>query len=71
MCRALPATAFESLIDVDEHLRVGDAGPRLVLKEDPLRCQALPHMMTAQWDTLELLMEQQAAGYPEHFTLTK
>ena len=41
------------------------------LKEDPLRCQALPHMMTAQWDTLELLMEQQAAGYPEHFSLTK
>jgi hypothetical protein len=41
------------------------------LKEDPLRCQALPHMMTSQWDTLELLMEQQAAGYPEHFSLIK
>ncbi len=39
----------------------------LVLKEDPLRYQALPHMMTAQWDTLELLMEEQAAGYPRAF----
>ena len=29
----------------------------LVLKEDPLRCQALPHMMLAQWDLLELLMD--------------
>ena len=32
---------------------------------------SLPHMMTAQWDTLELIMEQQAAGYPEHFSLTR
>ena len=43
----------------------------MVLKEDPLRCQALPHMMAAQWDVLELLMEHQAQDYPEHFTLTK
>jgi len=43
----------------------------LVLAEDPLRCQSLPHMTLAGWDLLELLMEQQALGYPEHFTLTR
>jgi hypothetical protein len=64
-------TVFESLIDVDEHYISEMADRAMVLKEDPLRYQALPHMMQAQWDTLELLMEEQAAGYPEHFTLTK
>lgn len=69
--KGAPGTAFESLIDVDEHY-ISEMNDRAkVLKEDPLRCQALPHMMTAQWDTLELLMEQQAAGYPEHFSLTR
>jgi dimethylamine monooxygenase subunit A len=64
-------TVFESLIDVDEHYVSEMADRAMVLKEDPLRYQALPHMMQAQWDTLELLMEQQAAGYPEHFSLTR
>ena len=64
-------TIYESLIDVDEHYVAEMHDRALVLKEDPLRYQALPHMMSAQWDTLELLMEEQAAGYPEHFTLTK
>lgn len=64
-------TIYESLIDVDEHYVAEMADRALVLKEDPLRYQALPHMMQAQWDVLELLMEQQAAGYPEHFSLTR
>ena len=63
--------AFQNLIDVDEHFVSEMHDRALVLKEDPLRYQAMPHMMAAQWDTLELLMEQQAAGYPEHFSLTK
>lgn len=66
-----PGCAFETLIDVDEHYVSEMHDRALVLKEDPLRCQALPHMMAAQWDTLELLMEQKAAGYPELFSLTK
>ena len=64
-------TAYGSLIDVDEHYVAEMLDRALVLKEDPLRFQALPHMMSAQWDTLELLMEQQAAGFPELFTLTR
>ena len=64
-------TVYESLIDVDEHYVAEMQDRALVLKEDPLRYQALPHMMSAQWDTLELLMEEQAAGYPDHFTLIR
>ncbi|APO79462.1 hypothetical protein AM571_PC01731 (plasmid) [Rhizobium etli 8C-3] len=69
--RGRPGTVFENLIDVDEHYVAEMHDRMLVLKEDPLRYQALPHMMNAQWDTLELLMEEQATGYPEHFTLTR
>ncbi|MGO8264406.1 heme-dependent oxidative N-demethylase subunit alpha family protein, partial [Rhizobium ruizarguesonis] len=64
-------TVYESLIDVDEHYVAEMHDRALVLKEDPLRYQALQHMMSAQWDTLELLMEEQAAGYPDHFTLIR
>jgi dimethylamine monooxygenase subunit A len=66
-----PGHAYNAPIDVDEHYVSEMEDRALVLKEDPLRCQALPHMMAAQWDTLELLMEQQAAGFPEHFSLIK
>ncbi|HEY9348244.1 MAG TPA: heme-dependent oxidative N-demethylase subunit alpha family protein, partial [Inquilinus sp.] len=69
--RGEKGTVYETLIDVDEHYVAEMRDRELVLTEDPLRCQALPHMMSAQWDTLELLMEQQAEGYPEHFSLTR
>jgi hypothetical protein len=66
----LPGTAYEHLVDVDEHY-VADVRDRaLVLREDPLRSQALPHMMSAQWDTLELIMRHKAQDYPELFSLT-
>ena len=61
--------AYNNAIDVDEHYVAEMRDRALVLKEDPLRYQALPHMMAAQWDTLELLMENQAASYPDLFTL--
>ena len=63
--------AYNNAIDVDEHYVAEMRDRALVLKEDPLRYQALPHMMAAQWDTLELLMENQAASYPDLFTLEK
>ena len=64
-------TAFEHPIDVDEHYVAEMHDRALVLAEDPLRCQALPHMMSAQWDTLELLMTSKAASYPDLFSLTR
>jgi len=61
----------EFAIDIDEHYVAECRDRALVLKEDPKRFQALPHMMTAQWDALELIMESLARDYPEHFKLTK
>ena len=64
-------TAYEFPIDVDEHY-VSDMRDRaIVLAEDPLRCQSLPHMLTAEWDLVELLMTSMSESYPEHFTLTR
>ncbi|MFU0508024.1 heme-dependent oxidative N-demethylase family protein, partial [Pseudaminobacter sp. NGMCC 1.201702] len=64
-------TVFEHLIDVDEHYVSEMQDRALVLAQDPLRCQSLPHMTLAGWDTLELLMTEMAASYPEHFSLTR
>lgn len=59
----------EFAIDIDEHY-LGEMTERaLVLQEDPLRCQSLPHMITAEWDLLELLMSSMARDYPQHFIL--
>ena len=39
--------------------------------QEPLRYQALPHMMSSQWDCLELIMESLARDYPAHFSLSR
>ena len=57
--------------DVDEHYVAECRERAIVLEQDPSRCKVLPHMMAAQWDTLELIMESFARDYPEHFTLAK
>ena len=62
---------FEHAFDVDEHYIAECHERALVLEADPKRCQVLPHMMPAQWDTLELIMQSLAADYPEHFSLTR
>ena len=41
---AARARVYENLIDVDEHYVAEMHDRALVLKEDPLRCQSLPHM---------------------------
>jgi len=64
-------TVYEFPFDVDEHY-VAECNDRAItLEQDPGRYVALPHMMDAQWDFLELTMEALANDYPEHFTLTK
>ncbi|CAN5318182.1 DUF3445 domain-containing protein [soil metagenome] len=62
---------FNTAFDVDEHYVSECAERALVLKQDPNRCIVLPHMIQAQWDTLELIMESLAHDYPEHFTLER
>ena len=61
----------EFAFDVDEHYVAECRERELVLEAEPLRFQALPHMMSAQWDCLELLMDSLARDYPAHFSLTK
>ena len=66
-----PTAAYDAVFDLDEHY-LGEYEDRaLVLEEDPLRCQVLPHMRDAEWDTLELLMENLARDYPTLFSLSK
>src|SRR5882672_9845501 len=61
-------------VNIEPHV----AGPQgsvteraIVLAAEPLRYQALPHMMSAQWDCLELIMESLARDYPAHFSLAR
>ena len=66
-----PGSAFAAAFDVDEHYVAEMRERAMVLAEDPLRCQSLPHMTLAGWDLLELIMEAKARDYPEWFTLHK
>jgi hypothetical protein len=62
---------FNAAFDQDEHYLSECAERAQILQNDPARCQVLPHMLDAQWDTLELLMVSLARDYPEDFTLTR
>ena len=64
-------SAYEFPIDIDEHYLSDMADRAMVLRDDPLRCQSLPHMITAEWDLVELLMTSMARDYPEHFSLLR
>lgn len=66
-----PGSVFEHAFDVDEHYLAEMRDRDLVLKEDPLRCQSLPHMELAGWDLLELIMESKTRDYPHWFELHK
>ncbi len=66
-----PTAAYDAFFDLDEHYVAECEERALVLAEDKLRCQVLPHMIDAEWDTLELLMENLARDYPAQFTLSK
>src|ERR1700737_3594323 len=64
-------SVIEFPIDIDEHYVAECRERALVLAEDPRRFQALPHMMSSQWDCLELIMESLARDYPQHFSLER
>ncbi|EAU42103.1 hypothetical protein FP2506_16759 [Fulvimarina pelagi HTCC2506] len=66
-----PKSATEFPIDIDEHYVAEMADRARVLKEDPLRCQSLPHMLMAEWDLLDLLMTSMARDYPRWFSLER
>lgn len=66
-----PGSVYEFATDVDEHYVSEMRDRALVLAEDPRRCQSLPHMELAGWDTLDVLFTSMARDYPEHFTLDR
>jgi dimethylamine monooxygenase subunit A len=69
--RGAAGSAYEFAFDVDEHYVAECEDRRITLSQDPERYIALPHMMDAQWDFLELMMESLARDYPELFMLHK
>jgi hypothetical protein len=67
----LAGSHVEFAFDVDEHYVAECRERAIVLAAEPGRFQALPHMMSSQWDCLELVMESFARDYPAHFSLAK
>lgn len=66
-----PGAITEHAFDIDEHYVAECEDKRLTLEQDSQRYAALPHMMDAQWDFLELTMESLAQDYPQYFSLLK
>ena len=62
-------SVYEKRFDVDEHYLSEMKDRAMVLDEDPLRCQSLPHMTLAGWDLLELIMISKSEDYPDLFEL--
>ena len=57
-------SVYEKRFDVDEHYLSEMEDRAMVLADDPLRCQSLPHMTLAGWDLLELIMVSKSEDYP-------
>ncbi|HEY9211343.1 MAG TPA: DUF3445 domain-containing protein [Ancylobacter sp.] len=66
-----PSPAYDQPFDIDEHYVAECAERAIVLERDPSRCKVLPHMLAAEWDTLELIMESLSTSYPDLFRLTR
>jgi dimethylamine monooxygenase subunit A len=64
-------SCYEFPIDIDEHYVAECRERALCLEKTSDRYLALPHMMPAQWDVLELIMTNLARDYPEHFHLER
>ncbi|OWP52303.1 heme-dependent oxidative N-demethylase family protein [Pseudomonas nitroreducens] len=64
--------AFRAVFDIDEHYISECRDRAITLEKDPgMHYISAPHMMEAQWDLLELIMESYAKDYPEYFSLEK
>src|SRR5262245_11152097 len=64
-------SSFEFPIDIDEHYVAECRERALCLATTSHRYLSLPHMISAQWDVLELIMTSLARDYPEHFGLER
>ncbi|MPQ77448.1 DUF3445 domain-containing protein [Hydrogenovibrio sp. JE_KL2] len=71
---ALPGpkdSVYEHLFDIDEHYLSEMAEREIVLKENPKRCLAMPHMDLACWDFIDRAMTSLSEDYPNYFSLEK
>lgn len=64
-------SVYEFQFDIDEHYQSEMAERAIVLEKDPRRYLVLPHMQSAAWDALQMLMEHLSADYPEYFELSR
>lgn len=62
-------SVYAKPFDVDEHYISEMRDRALVLSDDALHCQSLPHIPLAGWDLLELIMVSKSEDYPELFEL--
>ena len=69
--RAASGSAYEHPIDVDEHYVAEMRDRALVLAEDPLRCQSLPHMTLRRLGPARAAHGVPGQVYPEHFALER
>ncbi|WP_321806325.1 DUF3445 domain-containing protein [Burkholderia sp. BCC1993] len=66
-----PGSVYAHHFDIDEHYRSEIAERARVLDADPRRAIVMPHMETACWDTLEMIMTHLAHDYPAWFALER
>lgn len=66
-----PGSVFEHDFDIDEHYLTEMTERAHVLERDPRRCIVMPHMETAAWDALEMIMERLSHDYPQWFSLAR
>jgi dimethylamine monooxygenase subunit A len=63
---------FANAFDIDEHYVTECTDRAMALSAQPgVHYVSLPHMMQAQWDVMELIMESYARDFPQHFELRK
>jgi hypothetical protein len=60
-----------SILDVDEHYAETVALRQSIFDAEPERCQILPHMEVAAWDTLLFCLTELAVTYPESMHLRR
>lgn len=63
--------AFHAAFDIDEHYLAAVAERANTIARDPTRSQALPHMMEAQWEAMEFVMENMALDFPQQFSFSR
>lgn len=63
--------AFHAYFDVDGHYLAAVAERANTLARDQSRAQSLPHMIEAEWEAMEFVMENMALDFPDRFSFQR